>query len=66
MMESFTSLVGSALRVIGQLALDALFVATGRRLLRLFGFRPHDLVAMLAGLTIWVLVVAFVIAAFQT
>ena len=36
--------------------LDVLFTGTGRRLLGLFGWRPHETVLMFAGMGFWIAV----------
>lgn len=65
MMDVLISFVGRIVQGVIEYAFEAVFTATGRRLLGLFGWRPHDVIALLVGMVFWFLTGVFVVAAIQ-
>jgi hypothetical protein len=47
------------------LVLDLMFIGTGRRLLALFGKRPHAIVMFFTGMAFWTVFVLAVLKAFH-
>jgi hypothetical protein len=44
---------------------EVFFIGTGRRLLGVFGWKPHEIVLMFAGMAFWIVFAIFLYAVLQ-